>query len=84
MESTGIKAFDKAAIRMVERSTCEPARLGDRAIDSGTVLKVIFTMDAPALIRAAEFVAATTESSWTGAQSGGSRGRRMRASRSSM
>lgn len=58
MESTGVKAFDKAAIRMIERSTFEPARLSGRAIDSGTLLKVIFTMYTPELSARREFVAA--------------------------
>jgi TonB family protein len=57
IESTGNAAFDNAAIKVVEKSVFDPARIGDRTVDSGMNLKVIFTMQSPATAARREFIA---------------------------
>jgi TonB family protein len=61
MESTGNPVFDQAAVRVVERSSFEPARIGARTIDSSMSLKVIFSMYTPATGARGEFVSVYRE-----------------------
>lgn len=56
-DSTGVPAFEEAAVQAVERSTFKPARLGNRTIDSSMNIKVKFSMRAWANKARKEFAA---------------------------
>ena len=58
VESTGIRAFEKEALRSVQSWTFEPAALGDQPIAAGTNVKVSFVMRQPARGARSEFVRA--------------------------
>jgi TonB family protein len=58
MGSTGNAAFEKTAIKAVERTTFQPAMLGNKAIDSGFMMKMKFYMGAPAKGASSGFISA--------------------------
>ncbi|HEY5754277.1 MAG TPA: TonB family protein [Steroidobacter sp.] len=58
VESTGIRAFEKEALRSVQSWTFEPAALGNQPIAAGTNVKVTFVLREPARGARSEFVRA--------------------------
>lgn len=58
VESTGNKAFEKAAVSAVEKWTFEPATGGGTPIHAGQDYKVLFHMNAPATGASKQFVRA--------------------------
>jgi TonB family protein len=58
VESTGIEAFERAAINAVKNWKFEPATLDGTAIDAGQNVKLLFMMREPARGASSEFVRA--------------------------
>jgi TonB family protein len=58
MGSTGNAAFERTAIKAVERTTFQPAMQGNKAIDSGFMMKMKFYMGEPAKGASSAFISA--------------------------
>lgn len=58
VESTGVRAFEKEAVRSVNSWIFEPAALGDKPISAGTNVKVTFIQREPARGASREFIVA--------------------------